>query len=283
MVALAEAGDRAYGATAVVTLEPCARHAGAPPCTSALLAAGISAVRYAVPDPNPATAGGERVLRAAGVNVRGGPLSEEVRTGPLRAWLHFMATGRPHVTWKYAMTLDGRVAAADGTSGGINGPAVRAEVHALRTRVDAIMIGRGTVVADNPGLLARDAEGDLPDRQPLRVVVATGDLPPDAKLADPGTLHLRTHDPAAVLTALAAREVVDVLLEGSPTLAGAFLHAGLIDRILAFVAPMLLGSGASALAGAGVSTITDAYRFTIDGVTMNGSDVRISAVPVRAG
>ena len=283
VVALAEAGDRAFGGTAVSTLEPCARHADTPPCTSALLIAGISAVRYAVPDPDPATTGGGPVLRAAGVNVRGGPLSGEVRTGPLRAWLHFKATGRPHVTWKYAMTMDGKVAAADGSSRWINGPAVQAEVHALRARSDAIMVGRGTVVADDPGLLARDTEGNLVERQPLRVVVGTSDLPADAKLADPGTLQMRTHDPVEVLGDLTGRGVVDILIEGSPTLAGAFLHAGLIDRILAFVAPMLLGSGASALADAGVSTITDAYRFTIDGVTMNGSDVRISAVPVRAG
>jgi diaminohydroxyphosphoribosylaminopyrimidine deaminase/5-amino-6-(5-phosphoribosylamino)uracil reductase len=285
VVALDAAGDRASGGTAVVPLEPCAHHGRTPPCTSALLAAGITAVRYAVADPNPIAAGGAQVLREAGVDVRQGPCTDEARFGPLRAWLHFAATGRPHVTWKYAMSMDGRVAAADGTSRWISGPTSRAEVHDLRARMDAIVVGRGTVLADDPQLTARDADGRPLPRQPLRVVIGTGDLPADAKVTDDSapTVHLRTRDPAVALAELSMRGVVDVLLEGGPTLAGAFLHAGLVDRVLAFVAPMLLGSGPAALAEAGVGTITGAHRFSVDGITMSGSDVRISAVPVRAG
>jgi diaminohydroxyphosphoribosylaminopyrimidine deaminase / 5-amino-6-(5-phosphoribosylamino)uracil reductase len=280
VVALAEAGERARGGTAVVTLEPCAHFGRTPPCVAALLAAGVAAVHIAVPDPNPTAAGGADALRAAGVDVHIGLLADEVRRGPLRAWLHYARTGRPHVTWKYAMTMDGRVAAADGTSRWISAEESRAEVHELRRQVDAIMVGRGTVLADDPRLTARGVDVS---RQPLRVVVGIGDLPPDAHVLDdtaPMT-HLRTRDPATVLKTLAEQDIVDVLLEGGPRLAGAFLGAGLIDRILAYMAPMLLGAGEQALADAGVSTITGAHRFTVEQVTMSGPDVRLSAVPVR--
>jgi diaminohydroxyphosphoribosylaminopyrimidine deaminase/5-amino-6-(5-phosphoribosylamino)uracil reductase len=282
--ALAEAGERARGGTAVVTLEPCAHHGRTPPCVDALLAAGIAEVHVAVTDPNPIAAGGVAKLEAAGVLVHVGLLAERVAGGPLRAWLHHARTGRPHVTWKYAVTLDGRVAAADGTSRWISGESSRAEVHEFRRKVDAIMAGRGTVLADDPRLTARQDDGTDAPRQPLRVVVGTGDLPPDAHVLDDAapTLHLRTRDPATVLAELARRGVVDVLLEGGPRLAGAFLAAGMIDRVLAYVAPMLLGAGPLALADAGVSTVTAAHQFTVEEATMVGGDVRISAVPKRA-
>ncbi|HEX9338473.1 MAG TPA: bifunctional diaminohydroxyphosphoribosylaminopyrimidine deaminase/5-amino-6-(5-phosphoribosylamino)uracil reductase RibD [Pseudonocardiaceae bacterium] len=275
--ALTEAGDKARGGIAVVTLEPCAHYGRTPPCVDALLAAGVAEVHFAVADPNPQAAGGADRLRTAGVDVRAGLLADQVATGPLRAWLHYARTGRPHVTWKYAMTMDGRVAAADGTSRWISGAQSRAEVHELRRRVDAIMVGRGTVLADNPRLTARGLEAF---RQPLRVVVGTGDLPHDAHVLDDSapTVHLRTRDPAEVLTSLAQRHAVDVLLEGGPRLAGAFLAAGLVDRILAYVAPTLLGAGPVALADAGVATITDAHQYVVEQVTMSGPDVRVSAV-----
>ncbi|MGQ0838907.1 bifunctional diaminohydroxyphosphoribosylaminopyrimidine deaminase/5-amino-6-(5-phosphoribosylamino)uracil reductase RibD [Actinokineospora sp.] len=283
VVALAEAGERARGGTAVVTLEPCAHHGRTPPCTDALLAAGVTRVVYAVADPTAVAAGGARVLAAAGVAVEGGLLAHEVATGPLRAWLHHARTGRPHVTWKYAATLDGRVAAADGTSRWISSPESRAEVHELRRKVDAIMVGRGTVLADDPALTARAEDGTLSARQPLRVVVGLEDLPAGARVRDSAaeTLHLRTRDPAEVLAALADRGVVDVLLEGGPTLAGAFIAAGAVDRVLAYVAPKLLGAGPVALGAAGVSTVTAAHRLVVDQVTMSGPDVRISATPAR--
>jgi diaminohydroxyphosphoribosylaminopyrimidine deaminase/5-amino-6-(5-phosphoribosylamino)uracil reductase len=281
--ALAAAGERARGGTAVVTLEPCAHHGRTPPCVDALLAAGIAEVHIAVTDPNPIAAGGVAKLEAAGVRVRVGLLAQRVAGGPLRAWLHYARTGRPHVTWKYATTLDGRVAAADGTSRWISGAESRAEVHEFRRKVDAIMAGRGTVLADNPRLTARQEDGTDAPRQPLRVVVGTGDLPLDSHILDDAapTVHLRTRDPAEVLAELVERGVVDILLEGGPRLAGAFLAAGMIDRVLAYVAPKLLGAGPLALADAGVSTVTAAHQFVIEEATMVGSDVRISAVPIR--
>ncbi len=284
VVALAQAGERARGGTAFVTLEPCAHHGRTPPCTRALLDAGVARVVHAVADPNPKAAGGADVLRAAGVRVESGLLAEDVERGPLRAWLHYARTGRPHVTWKYAASFDGRVAAADGTSRWISSEESRAEVHDFRTKVDAIMVGTGTVRADDPRLTARGPRRG-PDvvRQPLRVVVGTGDLPPGARVLDDEaeTLHLRTRDADVVLGALAARGVVDVLLEGGPTLAGAFAGARRIDRVLAYLAPKFLGAGPPALGDAGVSTVTGAVALVVEQVSMCGLDVRISAVPAR--
>ncbi|WP_121392115.1 bifunctional diaminohydroxyphosphoribosylaminopyrimidine deaminase/5-amino-6-(5-phosphoribosylamino)uracil reductase RibD [Actinokineospora cianjurensis] len=283
VVALAEAGARARGGTAVVTLEPCAHYGRTPPCTDALIAAGIARVVYAVADPNPVASGGARTLEGAGVSTRGGLLADEVAKGPLRAWLHAVRHGRPHVTWKYAATLDGRVAAVDGTSRWISSAVSRAEVHELRGRVDAIVVGTGTIKVDDPALTARGSGGTPGARQPLRVVVGHTDLPDTARVLDDSaeTLLARTHDPAEVLAALHARGVVDVLLEGGPTLAGAFTGAGLVDRVLLYLAPALLGAGPVALGASGVSTITEAHRLAVEEVTMSGPDVRVSAVPVR--
>lgn len=283
VMALREAGERARGGTALVTLEPCAHVGRTPPCTEALLVAGVAEVYFAVADPTPVAAGGGAVLRSHGVRVETGLLAERVALGPLRAWLHHARTGHPHVTWKYAATLDGRVAAADGTSRWISGEDSRAEVHELRAVVDAIVAGTATVRTDDPHLTARGPDGRLAGRQPLRVVVGDSEIPATSLVLDgvAETVRIRSHDPAAVLAQLGARGVVDVLLEGGPRLAGAFAAAGRIDRILAFVAPLLLGSGPAALGDAGVSTITGAHRWTVEGVTMSGGDVRISAVPAR--
>jgi diaminohydroxyphosphoribosylaminopyrimidine deaminase/5-amino-6-(5-phosphoribosylamino)uracil reductase len=283
VMAVRAAGDAAAGGTAVVTLEPCSHTGRTPPCTDLLKSVGVAEVYFAVADPNPVAAGGRQVLAEAGIPARQGLLAEDVERGPLRAWLHHARTGRPHVTWKYAMTMDGRVAARDGSSRWISGVESRAEVHELRRAMDAIVVGTGSVRVDDPRLTARDVDGALLDRQPLRVVVGLGDLPDGARVSDgcAETIHLRTRKPGEVLTTLGARGVVDVLLEGGPRLAGAFLQAGLIDRALAYLAPKLLGSGPTALGDAGVATITQAHLWTVESATMSGPDVRISAIPVR--
>src|SRR5215207_1755825 len=282
-VALRSAGTRAAGGTAVVTLEPCAHQGRTPPCAGALVAAGVVTVYYAVADPNPVAAGGADRLRAAGVAVHGGPFAGEVRRGPLRAWLHFARTGRPHVTWKLAATLDGRVAAADGTSRWITAAPARADVHKLRAKVDAVMVGTGTALTDDPALTVRDAAGRPAARQPLRVVVGRRELPASARLLDGSapTLRLARDGPVAVLDALAERGVVDVILEGGPTLAAAFVAAGQVHRVLAYIAPALLGTGPVALGDAGVTTIAGAVRLLVEDVTLVGPDIRISAVPVE--
>ncbi|MFC5206485.1 bifunctional diaminohydroxyphosphoribosylaminopyrimidine deaminase/5-amino-6-(5-phosphoribosylamino)uracil reductase RibD [Pseudonocardia sulfidoxydans] len=282
VVALAQAGERARGGTAVVTLEPCAHHGRTPPCTDALRAAGIAAVHVAVADPNPVAAGGAEALRAAGLTVTVGTLAPDivdaVAAGPLRAWLHAQRTGRPHVTWKFAATLDGRSAAADGTSRWITGPAARARVHTLRATSDAVVVGTGTALADDPALTARDVDGTPLARQPLRVVAGLRDVAPGSHLDAPDVLHVRTHDPDEVIAALHARGVVDVLLEGGPRLAGAFLAAGRVDRVLAHVAPALLGAGAAALGDAGVGTIGDILRLHVARVELVGGDILIDAL-----
>ncbi len=282
VTALREAGERARGGTAVITLEPCAHHGRTPPCTDALRAAGVAAVAFAVADPHPTAGGGAAVLRASGIAVREGALAEQVRRGPLRAWLHAVRAGRPHVTWKLAATLDGRSAAADGTSRWITGEAARAEVHALRGTVDAIVAGTGTVLADDPALTARHPDGTPRDHQPLRVVVGHRDVPRGFALSAPDVLHLRTHDPDTVLAALHERGVVDVLLEGGPRLAGAFLAAGRVDRVLAYVAPALLGAGPAALGDAGVGTMDAIERLHVDEVRRAGHDVVVDGRPVGA-
>jgi diaminohydroxyphosphoribosylaminopyrimidine deaminase/5-amino-6-(5-phosphoribosylamino)uracil reductase len=279
VTALRQAGARARGSTVVVTLEPCAHHGRTPPCTDALRSSGVAAVVYAVADPDPRAAGGAAVLRAAGIAVHGGALAEQVRRGPLRAWLHAVRSGRPHVTWKLAATLDGRSAAADGTSRWITGDAARAEVHALRAAVDAVVVGTGTVLADDPALTARHEDGTPRDRQPLRVVVGHRNVPPGFALAAPDVLHLRTRDPDVVLAALHERGVVDVLLEGGPRLAGAFVAARRVDRVLAFLAPALLGAGPAALADAGVGTIGEIERLDVDDVHRVGADIVVDARP----
>ena len=290
IVALRAAGDAARGGTAVVTLEPCVHTGRTGPCTDALLASGIARVVYAVPDPFAPAAGGAALLRDAGVDVEGDVLAEEAERLNER-WLTFVREGRPHVTWKLAATLDGRSAAADGTSRWITSDEARADVHLLRSSVDAVVVGVGTVLADDPQLTARSTHGaGHRVGQPLRVVADThGRTPLDARVRDgaaptwiataadlgegaDGRIGL-----APLLSALRDRDVVSVLLEGGPTLAGAFLEAGLVDRVVAYVAPALLGAGPPALAGGGIHTIEDALRLDVEDVCRVGPDVRISA------
>ncbi|RAL32341.1 bifunctional diaminohydroxyphosphoribosylaminopyrimidine deaminase/5-amino-6-(5-phosphoribosylamino)uracil reductase RibD [Rhodococcus sp. AQ5-07] len=279
VVALDEAGDAARGGTAVVTLEPCNHQGRTGPCSQALIDAGVSAVVYAVGDPNPEASGGAATLMRAGISVTAGLRAPEVEAGPLRAWLHKQRTGRPHITWKYAASLDGRSAAEDGTSQWITGPQARARVHAQRAQIDAIVVGTGTVFADDPWLTARQPTGELAAHQPVRVVVGKREIPSTASVLDDTapTLLLNTDNIDEVVEALG--EYTDVLLEGGPRLAGAFLAAGYVDVIEAYIAPILLGAGASALVDAGVHTITDAHRFRLESAVTIGPDILLSLVP----
>jgi diaminohydroxyphosphoribosylaminopyrimidine deaminase/5-amino-6-(5-phosphoribosylamino)uracil reductase len=282
IVALAAAGTAARGGTAVSTLEPCNHTGRTGPCSYALLAAGVARVVYAVPDPTTLAAGGAATLTGAGVSVTGGVLRDRAALGALEAWLGSVRTGRPYVTWKYAATLDGRIAAADRTSRWITGPTARADVHRLRAQVDAILAGSGTVLADDPQLTARDAAGNPLDRQPLRVVLDRAHrVPRTARVFDGAaeTLALDAPDPKSVLAVLAERGVVSVLIEGGPTVAGAFAAAGLIDRVVGYLAPALLGAGPAALGDAGIHTIGEALRLRLDDVTQLGADLRITARP----
>jgi diaminohydroxyphosphoribosylaminopyrimidine deaminase/5-amino-6-(5-phosphoribosylamino)uracil reductase len=279
VVALRRAGERARGGTAVVTLEPCNHHGRTPPCVDALVAAGVSAVSYAVADPNPVAAGGSARLADAGIQAVAGVLADDVAGGPLREWLHKLRTGKPHLTWKFATSVDGRSAAADGSSRWITSEAARLDVHRRRGVADAIVVGTGTVFADDPALTARLPDGSVAERQPLRVVVGEREISSEARVLneDSRTMVIRTRDPLEVVRALADR--TDVIVEGGPTLAGAFLRAGVIDRILAYVAPILLGGPIAAVDDVGVLSIAQAQRWRFDGVERVGPDVRLSLVP----
>ena len=279
VVALRRAGARAAGGTAVVTLEPCNHHGRTGPCVDALVAAGISTVVYAVNDPNAAAAGGAARLAESGVRVVAGVLADDVAGGPLREWLHKQRTGLPHVTWKFATSIDGRSAAADGSSQWITSEAARADVHRRRAACDAIVVGTGTVFIDDPRLTARLPDGSLADRQPLRVVVGEREISPDANVLndDTRTMVIRTRDPHEVIKSLSDR--TDVFIEGGPTLAGAFLRAGVIDRILAYVAPILLGGPITAIDDVGVLSIAHAQRWRFDKIEPIGPDILLSLVP----
>jgi diaminohydroxyphosphoribosylaminopyrimidine deaminase / 5-amino-6-(5-phosphoribosylamino)uracil reductase len=279
MVALQRAGAGAAGGTAVVTLEPCNHHGRTPPCVDTLVAAGVSTVAYAVADPNPEASGGASRLAEAGIQVIPGILAEAVAGGSLREWLHKQRTGVPHVTWKFATSVDGRSAAADGSSQWITSDAARADVHRRRGAADAIVVGTGTVFVDDPTLTARLPDGSLADRQPLRVVVGEREISAESKVLndDSRTMVMRTRDPHEVIKALSDR--TDVLVEGGPTLAGAFLRAGVIDRILAYVAPILLGGPITAVDDIGVLSIANAQRWRFDGIEPIGPDLLLSLVP----
>ena len=278
--ALTQASDAARGGTAVVTLEPCAHAGRTGPCTEALAEAGIARVVFAQEDPNPVAAGGASVLGGWGITAVGGLMVDEARAlNP--AWTFAQENARPFVTWKVAATLDGRVAASDGTSRWITGDVARAEVHALRTEVDAVLVGTGTVLADDPSLTVRDAEGMLAQVQPLRVAMGSRQVPESAQLRDGAApfLQVVSADPVEALALLVERDVHHVLLEGGPRLAAAFLRAGMIDAIRWYLAPAVLGNGAPAVADLGIGTMEDIRRFDINGVAQVGDDIRIDLAP----
>jgi diaminohydroxyphosphoribosylaminopyrimidine deaminase/5-amino-6-(5-phosphoribosylamino)uracil reductase len=293
-LALGIAGENARGGTVVVTLEPCAHSNGrGAPCVGAILTAGVERVVVALSDPNPVATGGLDRLRAAGVDVQIGVLAEQSRH-LLRPWLHGIRSGRPFVTWKFAATLDGRIAARDGTSRWVTGEPARLDVHRLRSTVDTIVVGVGTVLADDPALTTRGEGGAVLPRQPLRVVMdSTGRTPLGARVRDstaPTRIVTAADHPGgdgrvdvrATLHGLYAEGRRHVLLEGGATLAGAFVAAGVVDEVVAYLAPALLGAGPAALDGAGISTISEALRLTTTDVSLVGDDVRITAVPTAA-
>src|SRR4051812_34001300 len=286
--ALTRAGDAARGATAVVTLEPCNHTGRTGPCARALVAAGIRRVVVAQLDTNPVATGGVEALRVAGVEVETGLLTDEARALN-RVWTFAVEHGRPFVTWKFATTLDGRSAAADGTSRWISSPAARLDTHRLRALCDTMLVGTNTVAVDDPHLTVRDHEGIPLPGQPLRAVMGERDLDARRRIFDDAaeTVHLRTREPEAALKDLFARDRQHVFLEGGPTLAGAFLRAGLVDEVVAYVAPMLLGSGRTAVGDLGITTISGALHLSVTDVTVlpalhggDDTDVRITMTAV---
>ena len=279
VVAITEAGQRAAGATAVVTLEPCNHTGRTGPCVQALVDAGVGRVIYGQSDPNPEAAGGAGQLRAAGIQTEGGLMAAEARDLNY-TWSFAMEHGRPWVRWKTAATLDGRVAAVDGSSRWITGEEAREDVHLLRAEADAVMVGTGTLFSDDPELTCR-----LPEvqRQPLRVVVGQRAVPAKARirLAEPMSafVHVPNRQPEYALAELRRRGVHSVLLEGGPTLARAFLKAGLVDSITWYCAPLLLGAGREVVPSLGIASLAAAMRFKVSQLRQVGDDVRIDMEP----
>jgi diaminohydroxyphosphoribosylaminopyrimidine deaminase/5-amino-6-(5-phosphoribosylamino)uracil reductase len=258
--AIADAARRGIstrGATVYVTLEPC-RHVGRTgPCVNALSEAGVARVVYAVSDPGEASGGGADVLRERGVEaiLEPTPAAEEVNA----RFLHALKTGRPYVILKFACTLDGRTAAADGTSFWITGEEARNHAHRERGSVDAIIVGTGTVVTDDPELSARPG-GIEGGHQPLRVVMGTRETSGRKIWRDDNAMQCWTHDPRVVLDALQEREVRSVIVEGGATVSSAFLRSGLVDEVHAYLAPVLLGAGRGVVTGLGIRSIGEALR-----------------------
>lgn len=271
--ALALAGADAAGAVAYVTLEPCSHHGRTPPCADALIDAGVRRVVVGIADPDPHVQGtGIRRLQAAGVEVTLGVAADEI-SEQLAPYLKHRTTGRPWVVLKLAASLDGRTAAPDGSSRWITGALARADAHRLRGESDAVLVGAGTVRADDPVLTVRDADGP----SPLRVVL--GHIPEGARILP--ALELGG-DLGQVLDDLGARGVLQLLVEGGATVAHDFHRAGLVDRYVLYLAPALFGGddGRPIFAGAGAASIDDVWRGRILSIEQLGDDVRIELAGV---
>ena len=240
-------------------------------------------VVYGCEDVNPVAAGGAVSLGSAGVDVAevANPALQAAARALIERWTFALRHSRPFVTWKLATTLDGRSAARDGSSRWITGPLARADAHRLRSECDTVLVGTGTALADDPQLTVRDAAGQLADRQPVRAVMGLRDVSASARLLDSDalTVRLRTRDPAAALEDLWVAGSRHVLLEGGPTLAASFVAAGLVDEVIAYVAPALLGAGAPAIADVGVHSIADARLYEIVDASVVGTDVRLHLRP----
>jgi len=311
VAALEDAGPAAAGATAYVTLEPCSHHGRTPPCVDALIAAKVSRVVVAMRDPNPAVdGGGLGRLEAAGIPTTVGLMAEEAAELN-RGFVSRMTRGRPWVTLKLGASLDGRTALANGASKWITGEPARADVQRLRARASAVITGSGTVVADDPLLTARDARFELRGRRPLRVVLDTRlRTPPTAHvLSVAGPTLILTRDAESklavplreagasveavragvggldldvVLARLAALECNEVLVEAGPTLAGEFLRTGLVDEVVVYMAPVVLGHAARSLFNMpALERMCDRCEFQWRDVERVGEDLRLTLRPRR--
>ena len=306
VMALRQAGRKASGAVLYTTLEPCNHLGRTPPCTDAIIEVGIVEVRSAVVDPNPVVNGwGLSRLQEVGIKTSVGEQEEEARE-LMEAYTKFITTGDPFVTAKFAMSLDGKIATRTGDSKWITGEGARGYVHRLRAESDAIMVGINTVLADDPQLTARDDQGDPLIRQPLRVVVdSRGRTPPQARLlAEPGETLVAiaradgtargkltragaevesipaqdgSVDMAELLRLLGQRDKTSVLVEGGGTLLGSLFDRGLVDKVVAFIAPTIVGGGESPspVAGTGVETVADAATLHRVSVQQFDRDVAI--------
>ena len=266
------------GYTAVVTLEPCNHFGKTGPCAQALIDAGISRVVFPIKDPGNESAGGAQRLRDSGVEVIEGVLRDKAKEQS-RVWLMSKQLGRPFVTLKWASSLDGRIAATDGSSKWISGEESRSDAHLLRRDVDAILVGTGTVIADDPELTARDQSGNYFEHQPLRVVMGERELSRDKRVFNEKaeTIQIRARNPQVVLQELHIRQVKHLLVEGGSKIASEFIRNNLVDEFIIYLAPLLLGGPRLALNDLGIPSMTEAINLRITEQKLLGEDLFIRA------
>jgi diaminohydroxyphosphoribosylaminopyrimidine deaminase/5-amino-6-(5-phosphoribosylamino)uracil reductase len=282
VVAIKAAGDKAKGSTIVVSLEPCNHIGTTGPCVAAIIAAGITTVVFAVSDPNAAAAGGAAALRAAGVSVIEGVMKDEAAFSN-RAWLMKIKKNRPFFTWKVAATLDGKVAAADGTSKWISNETSRTDVQMLRRQADAILVGTNTVITDDPHLIPRGSFAGY-GPSPIRVICGEQELPTDSMVFDDAaaTLLVKSKDLDVLVEKLNELGVNHVFVEAGPTLGSAMLDGCLLDELIMYQAPTLLGTGKHFFAFDYPTTITDQMRMDHISTQVLDGDVK-SVYRIRNG
>jgi len=282
VVAIKAAGERARGATIVVSLEPCNNTGTTAPCSQVIIDAGITTVVFAVSDPNPLAAGGADTLRAAGITVVAGVLEDQAAYSN-RAWLMKIKKGRPYFTWKVATTLDAKVAASDGTSKWITNERSRADVQVLRRAADAILVGTNTVITDNPHLTPR-GDFDGYSRNPIRVICGEQELPKDSKIFDSAaqTVIVKSKDLDLLVEKLNELAINHVFVEAGPTLASAMLDHCLMDELVIYQAPSLLGSGKGFFTFDYPSTISNQMRLDHISTEVLDGDVK-SLYRIRNG
>ena len=269
VVAIKQAGSLAKGATIVVSLEPCAHTGSTPPCSEAIISAGIQKVIYAVEDPNPVAAGGAEQLRNAGIEVEF-HFSEPLEFSQ-RAWLHKIKAKRPLMIWKVAITADGKIAASDGTSQWITNEESRADVQTLRAHSDAILIGTNTAIVDNPHLIPRGFTN-----RPTRIVFGAQEVPSVNKIFDneAKTIHVKSKVIPELFDRLTDESFNQVLVEAGPTLGTALLSAGAIDELIIYQTPKLLGSGKNFLSDLGITTLANHISLDLHSTKRFGDDIK---------
>ena len=274
VIALNAAKELPAGSIIYITLEPCNHHGKTPPCVDAIIKSGIKKVVYAVSDPNPAAAGGAERLREAGIEVQSGIGEIQARLEN-RAWLTKIEKGRPRITWKIAATMDGKVAASDGSSKWITGELARADVARMRSQVDGIVTSTTTVIADDP-LMTSKGFG----KNPLRIVMGTSELSSKMQIFDDAaeTVLIKSRNLKDLISLATERGFNELLIESGPNFGTALLRENLIDEIVLYQAPTLLGSGTPSIGDLGITNISGRLDFEISDVEMIGSDLKITLI-----
>jgi diaminohydroxyphosphoribosylaminopyrimidine deaminase/5-amino-6-(5-phosphoribosylamino)uracil reductase len=274
VIAIAAAKELPTGSIIYITLEPCNHQGKTPPCTEALISAGIAKVVYAVTDPNPIAAGGCERLRKSGIEVVAGLLESEAAFDN-RGWLTKIAKQRPRITWKIASTMDGKVAASDGSSKWITSELARADVALLRSQADAIVTSTATVKADNPLLTSKGL-----GKNPMRIVMGESEIAPESQVlnSDAETVVIKSHNFQELISLSSQRGFNQILVESGPTFGTALLSADLVDEIILFQAPTFFGSGTPSISDLGINSISQRLDFEIADVEVIGADLKITLV-----